>query len=77
MERRKDDKTAGDAECGPEIEITPQMEEAGAKVLCDFFGERIDWLTCDIARDVFLAMIDCAPGLSDAPPTQMQASGER
>jgi hypothetical protein len=45
-----------------EIEITPEMKRAGAKILMDYFAESplIGCLEEDIACEVFAAMSDCA-----------------
>ena len=40
-----------------EVEITPEMAEAGARVLAERFDQVNDWLTRDIATEVFLAML--------------------
>lgn len=39
-----------------ELEITPRMEEAGARLIADRFGEPLDWLSKDLAREVYRAM---------------------
>ena len=40
-----------------DFEITPEMLEAGAALLHDYYDEPTDWLTRDRARELFEAMI--------------------
>lgn len=40
-----------------EIEITEEMIDAGAAILCDFYGDINDSLTRSIVVDVFVAML--------------------
>ncbi len=50
---------AGNAPATGEIEITPEMIEAGAEVIFECFGEAVGWRSsyCPyVARQVFLAM---------------------
>jgi hypothetical protein len=42
----------------PEIEVTPEMIEAGAEViLCEFGGCDVFFSAPDLAKQVFLAMV--------------------
>jgi hypothetical protein len=45
----------------PEIEITEQMIEAGARVLCDAYDDINDWLARERAASVYAAMCALAP----------------
>lgn len=42
------------------IEITPEMETAGAKVICDWHPQAMDWVPRQIASEVFQAMLAAA-----------------
>lgn len=44
-----------------EIEITPEMKEAGAKILANWYDDGIDEFTCDLAAEVFSSMISLSP----------------
>jgi hypothetical protein len=44
-----------------EIEITPEMIEAGAKLIADRFEKPLDWWTEDFAKEVYLAMESARP----------------
>ena len=39
-----------------EIQVTPEMIEAGVHLLSEFFDQPIDWLTEERARKVYEAM---------------------
>src|ERR1700733_2590855 len=47
---------AAEAARTEEEEITPEMIEAGARVIADHFGEAMDWMTRDLAVESYLAM---------------------
>jgi hypothetical protein len=48
-------------EAHEETAITPEMAWEGARLLADRFGQAVDWWTCDIASELYLAMYACAP----------------
>jgi hypothetical protein len=41
---------------GSEIDITPEMIEAGAAIISDRLEKPLDWITEDLARDAYVAM---------------------
>ena len=54
-----------------EIEVTPAMEIAGARILCDNYDVGPPRLEACVAREVFLAMMRASRGLprsADARP---------
>ena len=42
-----------------EIEVTPAMIEAGARVLAEMFDQPVDWFTEERATAVYCAMSAC------------------
>jgi len=44
-----------------EKNITPEMEKAGAEIICHLFEMPLDWWSRDIAREIYVAMRECAP----------------
>jgi sensor domain CHASE-containing protein len=48
-------------EAGAEIEVTEEMKRAGAKLLRDQFGQPMDAVTLETARDIYVAMREAAP----------------
>jgi hypothetical protein len=57
----RDSDTLSNAATEPEIEITEQMIEAGARVLCDAYDDINDWLARERAASVYAAMCALAP----------------
>ena len=44
-----------------EVEISPEMIEAGARLLCEYFDTPLDWLTEYRAREIYVAMTLARP----------------
>lgn len=43
-----------------EIEITPEMMEAGASIIADFFEQPRDWLMEELARRIYEGMVSAS-----------------
>jgi hypothetical protein len=42
---------------GNEVEITPEMIEAGAELIAHRFETPLDWLTRDFAQEIYSVMV--------------------
>ena len=42
---------------GDEIEITPEMIKAGGAIIADRLEKPLDWLTKELAREIYVAMV--------------------
>ena len=57
-----------------EIEVTPEMALAGARVLVTYHPQRLDWLTKDIATEIYRAMHICAGPREEGQTGPLSAS---
>lgn len=49
-----------------EIEVTPAMVEAGAKIIADLFDEPMDWWTRELSSEIFRVMWNAKTATQEA-----------
>ncbi len=42
---------------GGEMEVTPEMIRAGGAIIADRLERPLDWLTEELAREIYIAMV--------------------